>query len=286
MIIILIILTLFVVYLYHKFKYNSLNAIKNTTQMISIYRPVQSDALRNVKNIVTNIMNSMRLTVQEQYFIRNINYYNYTFSNLIGINPNAKPPYILLGAHIDSPQINGIASAIDAATSIAIILELVKNLLVRNPYIPLMIVFFDGEEAIDGKWSYNNTLSGSTYFVNNMNYNISKAYIFDLIGGDINNNKIAQFYDNMNTYSDIKQLSDINKKYDNIIFMNPDVFISQNTIIDDHIPFVRNKMYALNLIPYKFPTSHHTLEDNYDNVNWDYVDVFYKVMYEFLENNV
>jgi hypothetical protein len=286
MIIILIILTLFVVYLYHKIKYNSLNAIKNTTQMISIYRPVESNALRNVKNIVTNIMNSMRLTVTEQYFIRNINYYNYTFSNLIAINPNAKPPYILLGAHIDSPQINGVTSAIDAATSIAIILELVKNLLVRNPYIPLMIVFFDGEEAIDGMWSNNNTLSGSTYFVNNMNYNISKAYIFDLIGGDINNNKIAQFYDNMNTYSDFKQLSEINKKYDNIIFMDPDVFISQNTIINDSTPFVRNKMYALNLIPYKFPTSHHTLEDNYNNVNWDYVDVFYKVMYEFLENNV
>ena len=286
MIILFIILTLFVVYLYHKIKYNSLNAIKNTTQMISQYRPVQSNGLRNVKNIVTNIMNSMKLTVTEQYFIRNINYYNYTFSNLIAINPNAKPPYILLGAHIDSPQIEGSTSAIDAATSIAIILELYKNLLVQNPYIPIMIVFFDGEEAIDGKWANYNTLSGSTYFVNNMNYNISRAYIFDLIGGDISNNKIAQFYNNMATYSDIKMLSDINKKYDNIIFMDPDVFVSQNTIIDDHTPFIRNNIYALNLIPYKFPTTHHRLEDNYDNVNWEYVDVFYKVMYEFLKNTV
>ena len=286
MIILFIILTLFVVYLYHKIKYNSLNAIKNTTQMISQYRPVQSNGLRNVKNIVTNIMNSMKLTVTEQYFIKNIKYYNYTFSNLIAINPNAKPPYILLGAHIDSPQIEGSTSAIDAATSIAIILELYKNLLVQNPYIPIMIVFFDGEEAIDGKWANYNTLSGSTYFVNNMNYNISRAYIFDLIGGDISNNKIAQFYNNMATYSDIKMLSDINKKYDNIIFMDPDVFVSQNTIIDDHTPFIRNNIYALNLIPYKFPTTHHRLEDNYDNVNWEYVDVFYKVMYEFLKNTV
>jgi hypothetical protein len=30
-----------------------------------------------------------------------------------------------------------------------------------------MIVFFDGEEAIQGQWANDNTLIGSKYFVNN-----------------------------------------------------------------------------------------------------------------------
>jgi Zn-dependent M28 family amino/carboxypeptidase len=242
--------------------------------------------LKNVKTKILNEMNNLKLKTTEQSFSRNIRNKDYQFSNLIGVNPNAKGPYILLGAHLDSPQIDGCESTIDAATSIAIILELVKNILKTNPNFPIMIVFVDGEEAIDGGWSDDNTLSGSNYFVNNYNLAlINKVYIFDLIGGDIENNKIAAFDNNPTTFNDMKKLAEINSKYENKIFINPDTLTSSNNITDDHVPFKEKGKYSLNLIPYIFPKNHHKLEDNYQNVNWTYVEVFYNVFYDFLSIN-
>jgi len=259
-----------------------IDSIKTFTKNISIYRPVGSNELKNVKSKILNEMNNLNLKTTEQSFTRNIRNKDYQFSNLIGINSNAKGPYILLGAHLDSPQIDGCESTIDAATSIAIILELAKNILKNNPNFPIMIVFVDGEEAIDGAWSDDNTLSGSKYFVNNFNLDlINKVYIFDLIGGDIEN-KIAAFSNNPVTFNDIKKLAEINSKYQYKIFINPDTFISSNNITDDHIPFKEKGKYSLNLIPYMFPKNHHKLEDNYENVNWKYVETFYNVFYNFL----
>jgi hypothetical protein len=172
------------------------------------------------------------MNVVEQHFIYTVNSQDYKLSNIIATNPLASGPYILLGAHVDSHYLSNIEGVIDSATSIGIILELVSNLIKLNPAIPLMIVFFDGEEAINGKWTENTTLIGSTYFTNNYNLNlISKAYIFDLIGGNIDKNKIAGFADMQYTFSDLSILSKINKKLygmDEQIFIDPSEFIAGN----------------------------------------------------------
>ena len=55
--------------------------------------------------------------------------YKYKMSNLIAYNPNAIKPYIVLSAHIDSIQSPASEAATDSSTSIAIILELTKNIL-------------------------------------------------------------------------------------------------------------------------------------------------------------
>jgi len=289
--IIILILVIIVIYynvnnLCEKFTtYDPIDSIKKFTKDISIYRPVGSKELKEVKNKILNEMKKLGLKTTEQSFTRTIKNKDYQFSNLIGINPYAKAPYILLGAHLDSPQIDGCESTIDAATSISIILELVKNILVANPNYPIMILFIDGEEAIDGPWADDNTLSGSKYFTNNFNLDlINKVYIFDLIGGDIEKNKIAGFKHNSHTFDDMKKLANINSFYKDKIFIDPDIFISNKTITDDHVPFKEKGKYALNLIPYTFPNNHHTLEDNYKNVNWNYVTVFYNVLYSFMIN--
>jgi len=289
----LIILIIFLLF-YLNNKYNNIDNfqnishsiinIKNLTKELSIYRPVGSENLKLVKNKVTNKIKEIGLSFSEQKFNRTINNKVYQFSNLIGSNPNSNGPYILLGAHIDSPQIEGCESTIDSVTGIVIILELAKNLLKINPNLPLMILFVDGEEAIDGPWSKHNTLSGSKYFVNNFDLSlIKKVYIFDLIGADIEKNKLAAFSNNNQTYSDFYKLAEINKKYNHQIFLSPSEFVSLKSIEDDHIPFKEKGLYAMNLIPYKFPNNHHTLEDNYQNVNWDYIEIFYNVFFEFLK---
>jgi len=259
-----------------------LENIKNFTKEISIYRPVESENLQIVKKKIIKSLTDIGLTVSIQTFTRMINNKVYNFSNIIATNGNSKAPYITLGCHIDAPQIPGIEATIDAATSISLMIELARNVINKNPDYPLMLLFLDGEEAIDGPWQYDNTLSGSRYFVNNFNLDkIDKLFIFDLIGGSFEN-KIAAFSNNPESHQDFQRLAKINTKYMNKIFLLPQEYIASNSINDDHVPFKEKDKYAMDLIPYKFPSSHHTIADNYDNVNWDYVDTFYKVFYEFL----
>jgi len=265
---------------------DDLNYIMNLTKEFSIYRPVESNNLNYIKRRIIEEMTKIGIKINVQKFTRNINGRNYHFSNLIGQNNNISSGFTLLGAHIDSPQIDGCQSSIDAATGIAINLMLTKKLLKIDPNYPIMLLFIDGEEAIDGPWSSNNTLSGSTYFADHYDLSlINKVYIIDLIGGDIEENKIVAFSNNKSTYNDLEKLSKINQKnFDKQIFINPNNFVSDNAIEDDHVPFVKKGKYSLNLIPYKFPKQHHKLSDTYDNVNWAYIEIFYKTFLLFLIN--
>jgi len=256
----------------------SITFIKDFTKEISVYRPVGSKELDIVRDKIVIEMTKIGLHVEIQSFKRKINDKEYSFSNLIGKNIKANKKFILLGVHIDSPQIEGCESTIDAATGVSVALELARQIIKRHPNYPIMLFFIDGEEAIDGKWASHNTLSGSRYFVDNYDIDsIDRVYIFDLIGADIVKNKIAAFMNNQNSFYDISRLANINKKYDTQIFINPSEYVSNKSIQDDHVPFLEKNKRALNLIPFKFPDTHHTLDDNYDNVNWKYVEIFYKV---------
>lgn len=266
---------------------NSLQYIQYVTKQISIYRPVQSYSLYKVKQFIVQEMKQIGLVTHEQHFTRTIHHTPYFFSNLIGINKQASPPYNILCAHLDSPPLSKCPSAIDAATSIAIILELTKKIIHNKPDIPLLLLFVDGEEAIDGDWADNNTLSGSTYFVKQINASIiNKVYVFDLIGGDPIRNPIYAFRDHPHTWDDMKKLAIINKKYKPIIFISPEEKVIENSPLDDHIPFLLHHIYAMNLIPSTFPDTHHTKDDDYHHVNWKYVYTFFCILYEFLDHYI
>jgi hypothetical protein len=260
--------------------------IKSYTKFIAKPRQVQSDNLAQIKKYVGKLLSKFGMKVQEQKFNFNHKIGNYKLSNIIGTNPNSSGPYILLGAHIDSTPFDNGDAAIDAASAIGIILELVRNLIKTNPKFPLMIVFFDAEESLSGKWTKDLTLLGSKYFVNSVNpKNISRAYIFDLIGGDIGKNQIAGFADMPHAFIDLLALSKINKKLygsDEQVFVSPAEFVDHHSPDDDHVPFVEKKIWTCDLIPYKFPSQHHKPTDTYANLNWKYIEIFYHVIYKFL----
>ena len=50
------------------------------------------------------------------------------------------------------------------------------------------------------------------------------------------------------------------------------------------MPFKEKNINYIHLIPYNFPSSHHTIGDNYNNVNWKYIELFSNILYEKLLN--
>jgi glutaminyl-peptide cyclotransferase len=269
------------IFLKHKLK---IKKIQKTTKQISICRPINSPNLKYVKKYVLDKLKGMNFIVEEQHFNQTIRDTNYEFSNIVAHNNTSNKNHILLGAHIDSHEI--CDGAIDSATSIAIILEIVRCLLKNDSNYPIMIVFFDGEEAIGGTWSDDNTLIGSKYFVDNTDLsNVSFFYLLDLIGGDVDDNKIYAYQNNPTSYSKIKKMYDINLKYKYKIFVDPSIQISLKNISDDDIPFKNKNINHLNFIPPIFPKQHHKITDTHKNVNWIYVETFANVFYEYLMHN-
>jgi len=260
----------------------SMNNIKDLTKQISIPRQIGSKNLELVKEIVFSKLKELNLITEEQKFTQTVRSTSYNFSNIIAYNPKASKKFILLAAHIDSCQIDNFEGAIDSASSIAIIIELAKNLLKINSNYPLMIVFFDGEEAINGQWSNDNSLIGSKYFVNNYDISmIEKLYLLDLIGGNLEN-KFYAYKNNPISNDQIKKLADINTKYKDQLFVYPSINIKETEVEDDYIPFKEKGVKYLHLIPYPFPKQHHKNIDTYENLNWDYIETFTKVLFEYL----
>jgi hypothetical protein len=270
----------------------NLDSIKEFTKLNSLYRPVPSDNLEKVKSHVINLLNQIpNFVVRKQPFTRTIHNKEYTFSNIIA-NPqtfNKEKPYIILSAHIDGP-INqvGTPASIDAITSIGIIIELGKQLINYIPDYNFQIVFYDGEEAIDGSWANDNTLSGSEYFVKYLDSIPSKVFVFDLIGADIIKNKLYAYSSNPKSHLLMSELARVNNKLfpeNKRIFIDPNETISYVIIKDDSLPFFNAQIPVIDLIPATFPSTHHTPNDSYENVNWEYIDIFANVIYNYLITN-
>jgi len=261
----------------------SMDNIKDLTKQISIPRPIESENLNKVKQLVILKLKELNLITKEQKFNQIVRSKAYNFSNIIAYNQEASKKYILLAAHIDTCNIDNFEGAIDSASSIAIILELAKELLRINKNYPLMIVFFDGEEAINGTWANDNTLIGSRYFVNNFDISkIEQLYLLDLIGGSIEN-KFYAYKNNLISNDQIKKLADISTKYKYQLFVYPFINIKENEVQDDHIPFKEKGIKYLHLIPTPFPQQHHQNVDTYDNLNWEYIDIFTNTLFEYLK---
>ena len=270
----------------------NLNFIKEFTKINSLYRPVNNNNLEKVKLNVINLLTQIpNFLVNKQFFTRKIHNKEYKFSNIIA-NPsnfNKNKPYIILSAHIDGPvnQV-GTPAAIDAITSIGIIIEITKQIMKNINNYNLQIVFFDGEEAIDGIWSNDNTLSGSKFFVKQLDSTPSEVFVFDLIGADIVKNKLYAFSTNPKSHELMSKLAWVNNSLypdDKRIFVDPNESISYSIIKDDSVPFFNANIPVIDLIPPTFPLTHHTINDNYKNVNWEYVSIFANVIYNYLINN-
>jgi hypothetical protein len=274
------------------FKSINVNFIKEFTKNNSLYRPVPSENLEKVKNHVIKSLETIpNFIVRKQYFTRKIHNKEYNFSNIIAnsFTFNKSKPYIILSAHIDGPASQNLTPAsIDAITSIGIIIEVTRQIIKQYPNYNLQIVYFDGEEAIDGAWKDDNTLSGSTFFVEQLDTVPHMVFVFDLIGADIVKNKLFAFSSNPKSHSLMSKLSRINHDLyydDEIIFVDPKKNISHTIIKDDSFPFFKANIPVIDLIPSTFPSTHHTTDDNYQNVNWNYVSIFSNVIYNYLVKN-
>jgi Zn-dependent M28 family amino/carboxypeptidase len=175
-------------------------------------------------------------------------------------------PQIIIGAHYDTRMFADndpdpanhslpVPGANDGASGVAVLLELARTL--PQDTVPVWLVFFDAEDngRIDG-WDW---ILGSTEFVKNNPLQPQAVVIVDMIGdADLN------IYKEKNSNAELTdEIWEIARElgYESVFI--PEYKYS---ILDDHTPFLRAGIPAIDIIDFDYPYWH-TLQDVPENVS-------------------
>ncbi len=183
-------------------------------------------------------------------------------------------PIVLLGAHYDTrlqssqeirPDLRAkpVPGANDGASGVAVLLELARTLPdTLNDQV--WLVFFDAEDQGDlpgwESWSV-----GADLFVQSMVEKPSVAVIIDMIG-DTDLNLYFERNSDMDTMHVIWAIAAQSGYGDQFI---PE---ARHSILDDHIPFIKAGIPAVDIIDFDYPYWH-TQQDTLDKVSPDSLEV-------------
>jgi Iap family predicted aminopeptidase len=172
---------------------------------------------------------------------------------------------ILIGAHYDTAN--------DGASGVAVLIELAHALDWNRLRQPVWLVFFDAEDSgnIDG-WDW---IVGSSFFADNLTQNLEAAVIVDMVG-----DRDLQLFIEKNSDPDlVQEIWELADQLGYPAFINTPKY----SMIDDHSPFLRIGVPAIDIIDFDYP-HWHTINDTIDKVSADSLEQVGRTLEYWLEN--
>lgn len=200
--------------------------------------------------------------------------------NIVGDLPGPGP-VIVIGAHYDtinSPK--GFVGANDSAAAVGAVVELARALkkVQRSAISPgIRFVLFDGEEEQKPTDDfYRDALRGSKSYVQLHAEEVRAMVLLDYIG----NKGVRLPREGTSTTSLWDDVRAAAKKV-GVGAIFPDK--TQTSIFDDHTPFLRADIPAVDLIDWSYPYQH-KLTDSYDKLSVDSVDAVGETIVQLIES--
>ena len=219
--------------------------------------PPGSEAQRKAGEYIAGQLEALGLEVDTHTFRPVTPRGRLRMTNIRGILPGRDERVLILASHYDSKFYDAFefVGANDGASTSGLVLELARVLVQDNPAgLTLWFVFFDGEEAV-GEWSSADSLYGSREFVkrekNRGNLRkVGAMILLDLVGG-----------------KDLRILQEgYSTPWLNKIIWNQASRLGHERIFrssgrgshieDDHIPFLRAGIPAVDLIDLSYAHWH------------------------------
>jgi Zn-dependent M28 family amino/carboxypeptidase len=204
--------------------------------------------------------------VEEQRF----QYMEVEGRNIIGRANVGRGDVTIVGAHYDTRRVadqtpgaseaqTPVPGAVDGASGVAVLLELARSLDLDGVPGEVWLAFFDLEDNGGGGLPGWEWIVGSTYMAENLQIMPAAMVLVDMIG-----DADQQLYYEGNSNPELRETlwtiaADLG--YD-------DAFIPElsYTMIDDHVPFVRRGIPAVDIIDFDYPYWH-TVEDTADKAS-------------------
>lgn len=239
------------------------------------FRPSGSEAGWATGDYIISYLEEQGWTVETEEFT----YQDTPVRNVIG-RIGADGPIILLGAHYDTrrsadqenPDVP-VMGANDGASGVAVLLELARTLDLDKLQNQVWLAFFDAEDNgyLDG-WDW---CVGSSYMAAHLEVAPEAVVVVDMIG-----DADQQVYLEHNSHPVLQQaLWEIAATLG-----YTDTFISEYrwTIHDDHVPFARRGITAVDIIDFDYPYWH-TTQDTPDKVSAESLERVGRVLEVWLE---
>ncbi len=193
-----------------------------------------------------------------------------TLTNIVASFGLDKTERVLLCAHWDSRpwadqdsskenHDKPVPGANDGASGVAVLLEVARQIQLREPSYGIDIILFDGEDA--GQSGFNDTYAlGSQYFANNKDARYWPRFgiLLDLVG-----NRDLQIYQERNSLKYAPKV--VEKVWDRAKELGLDAFHAspRYEVTDDHLPLLRAGIPCIDLIDFDY-AHWHTTQDTPD----------------------
>jgi len=248
-------------------------------------RPPGSPAIAKSQAYITEILKKLKLQVEHQDFLANTPNGPVSMKNIVGKTRQSGKPVVILGSHYDTRVMTNAAfvGANDGGSSTGLLLELARVLSQRRTAFTVWFVFFDGEEA-QREWSETDSLYGSRYFVEKLKADgqvqaIKAMVLMDMVGDrDL---KLENDSSSTPWLMELVRRSAVELGYSKCLAA------SQKGMVDDHIPFIRAGIAAVDLIDYDYGFNHslwHTSNDTLDKISPQSLKIVGDIVIRSIEN--
>jgi glutaminyl-peptide cyclotransferase len=253
-------------------------ALEYTRQAVAFGpRPAGSEADKKLQAYILEQVRVSGAQVIEDAFTAKTLRGDIAMKNILVKFPGKSGKAIAITGHFDTKYFPGrkFVGADDGGSSTGVLIELAKLLAGQPRTDDVYLVFFDGEEAF-GEWTDTDSLYGSRHLVERWRSDGTLRRIKALINVDMIGDKNLDIPLEMNSNAPLRQLvwkAAADLKYQSY-FIN-----QQINEDDDHMPFVKAGVPALDVIDADYPPWH-TDDDTMDKVSAKSMEIVGTVMLE------
>jgi glutaminyl-peptide cyclotransferase len=176
--------------------------------------------------------------------------------NVVGVVPGRSRRLAVVGAHYDSKDIPGFVGANDGASGTAVAVQLARTIRPHRLRHTLVFILFDGEESPDDTPDFEferRGLRGSK--VAARRYRDADAMVLLDFVGDRHLRIPREGLSDAGLWTRLRRAA---KRAGVGSVFPPD---SQGSVLDDHLPFVRQGVPSIDLIDFDFACFHKTCDD-------------------------
>lgn len=242
-------------------------------------RPAGSPGIQRAREYILKQLHRSHIAVEEVSFAASTPRGRVLMTNYVAKIPGKSREIVVLGGHYDTLRAEGFVGANDAGSSTGLLLELVRVLAERENELTLWVVFFDGEEAIR-QWGPRDGLYGSRYLTNWWQQRGILPRIRALIIVDMIGDRDLKLRRDLNSTPWLVELIwDVARELGYGAHFSDE----QLAVEDDHIPFVRAGVPAVDLIDFEYGPNNrywHTPQDTLDKISARSLDIVGKVVLE------
>ena len=262
--------------------FNGVRALESARKAVALGpRPAGSTAIAKLQAMIRAELAANGWQVSEDMFVATTPIGKVTMRNIIGKLPGKSGRAVVFTGHYDTKAIPGVkfVGANDGGASTGWLLEMARVLpkLPRND--DVMLVFFDGEEAF-GDWSNTNGIYGSRHLAETWNRNGTLLKIKALFNVDMIGDKDLRVMDELNSSATLRRLLKATARETGYGAYFPE---QAGAIEDDHIPFLKLGVNAIDLIDFDYGPGHtwwHTEQDTMDKLSAKSLQVVGEVLLE------